>query len=153
MVPKANRWCGEVMNAYQRLVQDLTDLWDLHPGDFDHFIHKAIETAKKHEPHKFARRAVQAVLRRLGTTQEQWEQAADILFKKEEHEAIKILKSGYGKVLSALKSAEEKLERTKRIGAGRTVAPDLLVGEVVPAIEELGEECMTIARQMRERFE
>lgn len=143
------------MNAYQKLVEDLTELWEMHPHDFDQFVHKAIETAKKHEPHSFmasVRGAIRSAMRRLGTTQEQWELAADILFKKEEHMAISILKRGYVKVLEALKTAEQRMEATKRIGAGRTVAPDLVIAEVVPAIEGLAKDCTVIAEQMRERF-
>ncbi len=95
---------------------------------------------------------IKSAMSRMGSTPEQWDEAAAILFRKEEHEAIQVLKTAYDGVLSALRDAEQKLKSAARFGAGKTVAPDYVVAHVVPAIENLGEECVLVAREMRRLF-
>lgn len=98
-----------------------------------------------------ARAAVQSSLK-SASSQEQYEEAALILEKKAEHAAIKMIKEAYEDVLKAIEEADKRSKGMKRMGVGRTEDANLVVSHVVPAIEELGEQCKTIANQMKERF-
>jgi len=89
---------------------------------------------------------------KIATSPEQWEAAAEVLEKKAEHAAIKVIKDGYDTVLQRIDEADRKSKNMKRIGVGRTADPDLVLAHVVPAIQNLGEECLTIAKQMKTRF-
>jgi len=89
---------------------------------------------------------------KVASSPEQWDAAAEVLEKKAEHAAIKVLRDGYDRVLKAIDEADRKSKNMKRIGVGKTADPDLVLAEVVPAIQELGEECMAIVKQMKTRF-
>ncbi len=89
---------------------------------------------------------------KVATSPEQWDAAAEILEKKEEHKAIQVIKNGLANVLKAINEADQRSKGMKRIGVGRTADPDLVLAYVAPAIQELGEECLVIAKQMKERF-
>jgi len=90
---------------------------------------------------------------KTASTEEQWEMASEILAKKEEHAAIKVIKGGYDAVLKAIEVAAEKSANIKKYGGGRTEDPTFVVSEVVPAIEELAADCEAIAKQMRSRLD
>lgn len=89
---------------------------------------------------------------KVASSPQQWEAAAEILEQKAEHEAIKIIKNGYETVLKAIDEADRKSKNLKRVGVGRTEDPTMVMIHVQPAIQELGEVCLVIARQMKERF-
>lgn len=89
---------------------------------------------------------------KTATSPDQWDAAAEILEKKAEHAAIKIIKTGYEEVLKAIDEADRRSKNMKRIGVGRTEDPTMVLVHVEPAIRELGEECMVISKQMKEKF-
>jgi hypothetical protein len=89
---------------------------------------------------------------KTATSPDQWDAASQILEKKAEHEAIKLIKNGYEKVLHEIDEADKRSKNMKRVGVGRTEDPNLVLAHVAPAIEDLGEECVHIAKQMKERF-
>jgi hypothetical protein len=86
------------------------------------------------------------------SSEEQWELAAEILAKKEEHDAIKAIKAGYEDVLKSIAEAEKRSKGMQRMGVGRTEDPTLVLTMVVPAIQELSETCAVIVEQMQKRL-
>jgi hypothetical protein len=89
---------------------------------------------------------------KVATSPQQWDAAAEILEQKEEHAAIKLIKNGFAEVLKAIDEADKRSKNMKRIGVGRTEDPTMILVHVEPAIRGLGEECLHIAKQMKERF-
>jgi hypothetical protein len=86
------------------------------------------------------------------STPEQWELGGKILDECESHPAIKTIRDDYDAVVAALKESAKQSKAMKRIGVGRTEDPNLILANVVPAIEELADTARLVAKQLKERL-
>lgn len=89
---------------------------------------------------------------KTATSEEQWELAAGILDKGEDHPALKVLRDQYDKILSGIKEAAQRSARMKKIGVGRTEDPTFVLVHVMPEIKKLGEKAEIVAKQMEQRL-
>lgn len=83
----------------------------------------------------------------------QWELAAEILDKGEDHPALKVVKTHWEDVLKGVAEGKRRSMRMKSIGVGRTEDPTMVMLHVAPALKELGETALVVAKQLKDKLE
>jgi len=86
------------------------------------------------------------------TTPIQWELAGEIIDQGAKHAALTAVSDEWKAVEAALAEIKDSGDRLRRVGAGRTEHPTLVLARLVPALRALSETAATVAAQMEERL-
>lgn len=86
------------------------------------------------------------------TEQDTWELADKILNEGFDHPSLRLVKEQYEALQKVVKETQEQGINLKRYGAGRTEHPTIIMANIVPALEELGEIAEAISTQLKNRL-
>lgn len=86
------------------------------------------------------------------TTPEQWELGGKILDDGMSHPSMKAVTNAVAALEAVLADAKRRSAGLRRVGAGRTEDPTLILAQVVPALRELAEEAEAVAGQLERRL-
>lgn len=86
------------------------------------------------------------------TTPAQWELGGEIIKQGTEHASLAAVCAAYADVLKSLLETRTSAEGLRRVGAGRTEDPALIVANIVPSLRELAETASLVASQLEERL-
>lgn len=84
----------------------------------------------------------------IDTTPTQWKLGGEVIDQGAEHPALATVSKSWAGVLAVLAEVQQQSAGLKRVGAGRTEDPTLLLAQLVPALREHAELVNIVAAQL-----
>jgi hypothetical protein len=88
----------------------------------------------------------------IDTTPEQWKLGGEVIDQGLKHPALATITQSWTAVVAALVEVQQSSAAMKRVGAGRTEDPTLLLAKLVPALREHAELVSNVAAQLEARL-